>query len=80
MPWGNGYSGLFYGKVVDMLYFPLVEWDWPSWVPLLAGKHFIFFSPIFNFADSCITVGLFMVILFFNRCLSLTPPARHRKH
>lgn len=70
VPWGQGYSGLFYGKVVDMFYFPLVEWDWPSWVPFLAGKHFIFFSPIFNFADSCITVGLFMVILFYNRCLN----------
>lgn len=79
VPWGSGYSGLFYGKVVDMLYFPLVEWDWPSWMPLLAGKHFIFFSPIFNFADSCITVGLFMVILFFSRCLSLTPPVRGQR-
>ena len=70
MPWGEGYSSLFYGKVVDMFYFPLVEWDWPSWVPLLHGKHFIFFSPIFNFADSCITVGLFMVILFYSRCIN----------
>ena len=78
VPWGTGYSGLFYGKVVDMLYFPLVEWDWPSWLPLLGGKHFIFFIPIFNFADSCITVGLFTVILFYSRCLSLTPPARRK--
>lgn len=70
VPWGEGYSSIFYGKVVDMLYFPLVEWDWPSWVPFLAGRHFIFFSPIFNFADSCITVGLFMVILFYGRCIN----------
>lgn len=70
VPWGEGYSSLCYGKVVDMFYFPLVEWDWPSWVPVLAGKHFIFFSPIFNFADSCITVGLFMVILFYGRCVN----------
>ncbi|MBP5322355.1 MAG: lipoprotein signal peptidase [Bacteroidaceae bacterium] len=70
VPWGEGYSRLFYGKVVDMLYFPLVEWNWPSWMPGLAGKHFIFFSPIFNFADSCITVGLFMVILFYSKCLN----------
>lgn len=74
--WGNGYSHFGYGKVVDMLYFPLVEWDWPSWVPFLAGRHFIFFSPIFNFADSCITVGMFMVILFYSRCISLNPPVR----
>lgn len=79
VPWGQGYSGLLYGKVVDMLYFPLVEWDWPAWMPLLAGKHFIFFSPIFNFADSCITVGLFLVILFYSRCLALTPPTRRKK-
>jgi signal peptidase II len=70
VPWGEGYSSLFYGKVVDMFYFPLVEWDWPSWVPVLGGKHFIFFSPIFNFADSCITVGLFMVILFYGQCVN----------
>lgn len=70
VPWGQGYASLFYGKVVDMFYFPLVEWDWPSWMPFLAGKHFIFFSPIFNFADSCITVGLFMIILFYSRCIN----------
>ena len=70
VPWGQGYSKLFYGKVVDMLYFPLVEWNWPSWMPWVGGEKFIFFSPIFNFADSCITVGLFMVILFYAKCLN----------
>lgn len=70
VPWGQGYASLFYGKVVDMFYFPLVEWDWPAWMPFVAGKHFIFFSPIFNFADSCITVGLFMIILFYSRCIN----------
>ena len=61
--WGTGYDTLFHGKVVDMFYFPLVEWDWPSWVPLLHGQHFIFFSPIFNFADACISCGVMALII-----------------
>lgn len=65
VPFGTGYSTWFYGRVVDMLYFPLVEWDWPSWLPLLGGDHFIFFSPIFNFADSSITCGVIALILFY---------------
>ena len=70
VPWGSGYSSLFHGKVVDMLYFPLVEWDWPQWMPWVAGRHFIFFSPIFNVADSCITVGLLMILFFYSGSLS----------
>ena len=58
VPWGTGYDGLMQGRVVDMFYFPLVEWNWPSWLPVWGGQHFIFFSPIFNFADSCISVGV----------------------
>lgn len=70
VPFGQGYTTLFHGKVVDMLYFPLVHWYWPQWMPFVAGRQFVFFSPIFNVADSCITVGLFMVILFYGRCLN----------
>lgn len=65
--WGTGYDKLFLGKVVDMFYFPLVEWDWPTWVPLLHGQHFIFFSPIFNFADACISCGVMAILIFYNR-------------
>ena len=54
------YAPLLFGKVVDMFYFPL--WTWPDWVPLLGGD--IFFEPVFNFADSCVTVGAFYLILF----------------
>ena len=55
-----GYAPLMFGRVVDMFYFPL--WTWPDWVPWLGGH--IFFEPIFNFADSCVTVGAFYLILF----------------
>lgn len=62
--WGTGYDVLFRGRVVDMFYFPLVEWNWPLWVPLIGGEHFIFFSPIFNFADACISCGVIALIIF----------------
>ena len=58
--WGGSYAPLFFGKVVDMFYFPL--FTWPSWVPFLGGH--IFFEPVFNFADSCVTVGA-LYLLFF---------------
>ena len=64
VPWGTGYAPMMMGRVVDMFYFPLVEWDWPSWLPLWGGEHFIFFSPIFNFADACISCGCIAMILF----------------
>ena len=54
------YAPLLFGKVVDMFYFPL--WTWPDWVPLLGGH--IFFEPVFNFADSCVTVGAFYLLFF----------------
>ena len=57
--WGH-YAPFMQGKVVDMLYFPL--WTWPDWVPFVGGS--IFFEPVFNFADSCVTVGAIYLILF----------------
>ena len=69
VPWGTGYDALMQGRVVDMFYFPLVEWNWPSWLPVWGGQHFIFFSPIFNFADSCISVGVIALLLFHHKRL-----------
>lgn len=67
--WGTGYGTLMNGRVVDMFYFPLVEWNWPAWLPVLGGQHFIFFSPIFNFADACITCGFAAMLLFYHKQL-----------
>lgn len=67
VPWGEGYGTFLNGYVVDMFYFPIVEWDWPSWVPFCGGDHFIFFSPIFNFADACITCGFLAILLFYRK-------------
>lgn len=67
VPWGTGYAPMLYGKVVDMFYFPFIETDWPSWMPFVGGEHFIFFSPIFNFADSCISVGIVALLIFYSK-------------
>ncbi len=69
-PPDGGYAPLFHGKVVDMLYFPLFSFYWPSWVPFVGGEYFLFFQPIFNIADSAITVGIFILILFYSKYLS----------
>lgn len=67
VPVGQGYTDWLYGRVVDMFYFPLFEFDWPSWMPFVAGKHFIFFSPVFNLADAAISCGTIAVLLFYSR-------------
>lgn len=67
MPEGGGYGTLFHGRVVDMFYFPLVEWNWPDWLPFVGGEHFIFFQPIFNFADAVLSVGVIVLILFYSK-------------
>lgn len=70
LPPGGGYGSVFNGKVVDMFYFPLVEWDWPSWMPWVGGEHFLFFQPVFNFADACLSVSVIVLILFYSRYLA----------
>ena len=69
-PPGGGYATLFNGKVVDMLYFPLCEWNWPQWVPMIGGNHFVFFQPIFNIADASLSVSVIVLILFYTRQLA----------
>ena len=68
-PPDGGYTGFLYGKVVDMFYFPLIETNWPEWMPFVGGEHFIFFSPIFNFADAAISCGIIALILFYGKYL-----------
>lgn len=71
VPFGSGYEEMFYGRVVDMFYFPLVEWNWPNWIPFIGGEPFIFFSPIFNFADACISCGVIAILLFCRKQLQV---------
>lgn len=68
-PPDGGYAPLFYGKVVDMLYFPLFSFYWPQWMPIVGGEYFIFFQPVFNFADASITVGMILMLLFYSKSL-----------
>lgn len=63
-PPDGGYSGFLYGKVVDMFYFPIIDTVLPEWVPFYGGEHFIFFRPIFNFADACISVSVIYMLIF----------------
>ena len=64
VPFGTGYSGFMMGKVVDMFRFPFFTITWPSWMPFFGGSDFTFFDPVFNFADSCVTVGIITLLLF----------------
>ena len=64
LPAGGGYGTFLHGKVVDMLYFPLIESHYPTWMPLWGGEEFVFFRPVFNIADSSITTGVLILILF----------------
>ncbi len=63
-PTGGGYGTFLHGKVVDMLYFPIIESHYPTWLPWVGGQEFTFFSPVFNIADSSITCGVILLILF----------------
>lgn len=73
-PDGGGYSSFLHGKVVDMLYFPIYEGYLPDWVPIWGGKDFVFFRPVFNLADSYITIGVLMLILFYRKFFSEKTP------
>ncbi|MBM6673303.1 lipoprotein signal peptidase [Marseilla massiliensis] len=70
VPFGHGYAPFLMGKVVDMFYFPLIVTTWPEWIPFVGGDEFVFFSPVFNFADSCVSVGVILILLFCRKELS----------
>lgn len=71
VPFGSGYAPLFYGKVVDMFYFPIIRTTWPDWMPVWGGESFVFFSPIFNFADAAISCGIIALLLFYHKRINL---------
>ncbi|MCR4602136.1 MAG: lipoprotein signal peptidase [Prevotella sp.] len=67
---GNGYGSFLMGKVVDMFYFPIIQTTWPEWMPFWGGEEFIFFSPVFNFADASISVAVIALLLFYRKELA----------
>ena len=64
---GKGYGKFLYGRVVDMMYFPIVSVKMPSWVPFVGGTDFVFFEPVFNIADAAISVGVLTLVFFQKR-------------
>ncbi len=70
VPFGTGYAPFLMGKVVDMFYFPLIVTTWPDWVPFVGGNPYVFFSPVFNFADASISVGVVLLLLFYRKEIS----------
>jgi len=63
-PPNGGYASFLHGRVVDMFYFPIIDTHFPDWSPIRAGERFIFFSPVFNIADSAVSCGVISIILF----------------
>lgn len=70
VPFGTGYASFLMGKVVDMFYFPLIVTTWPDWVPMFGGQPYVFFSPVFNFADASISVSVVLILLFYRKEIS----------
>ena len=65
LPESGGYAPLLYGKVVDMLSFPILHGTYPEWIPFKGGEEFLFFRPVFNIADSAVTIGVLSIIVFY---------------
>lgn len=73
-PPDGGYAGFMQGKVVDMLYFPIIDIQLPSWLPIWGGKQWVFFEPIFNLADSYVTISVLILIVFYKKVF---PSSKH---
>ena len=69
LPNEGGYSSFLHGRVVDMLYFPIINTTYPSWLPFVGGESFVFFRPVFNIADSAITTGVLYLLIFQRKIL-----------
>lgn len=74
VPWGQGYAPLFHGRVVDMLYFPMIHGHWPGWIPGIGGREFEFFEPVFNIADASISIGVLTLVFFQKKLLHKSHP------
>lgn len=74
-PENGGYATFLHGKVVDMFYFPIIQGRYPSWLPFVGGNPYIFFRPVFNIADSAITVGIFSILIFYRQYFNKTEEA-----
>ena len=68
--WGQGYTDMFHGRVVDMLYFPILKGTYPTWFPIWGGENFEFFRPVFNLADAAISGGVISIFVFQGKMLS----------
>jgi signal peptidase II len=71
---GHGYGKFLQGKVVDMLYFPIIDTRMPRWVPFFGGKNFVFFEPVFNIADAAISTGVLTLVVFQKRLVHKAEP------
>jgi signal peptidase II len=69
LPEGGGYAPLFFGRVVDMFYFPMFKGYLPEWIPFWGGDYFVFFRPVFNVADAAISIGVGIMVLFQKRVM-----------
>ncbi len=73
---GQGYAHFLHGRVVDMLYFPIVDTHMPGWVPFIGGSDFVFFEPVFNIADAAISVGVLTLVFFQKRLIHKRVPVQ----
>ncbi|MEZ4908397.1 MAG: lipoprotein signal peptidase [Saprospiraceae bacterium] len=78
VPFGEGYAGFLHGRVVDMLYFPMINTYLPEWIPIWGGERFVFFQPVFNIADSSISIGV-VTLLLFNRSFFKSESTKEKK-